>query len=64
MPLPTEPCIDLVWGAEDIGKMIKQSARQTFHMLENGLLPAKKVGSRWVADRRTLAEFFLRETAA
>ena len=52
------------YGVPNIGKEIKQSARQTFHMLEAGHLPEKKVGSRWVADRRKLREFFIGEDAA
>lgn len=55
--------IDLVWGAENIGKEINQKARQTFHMLEAGLLPAKKVGKRWVAERGKLRTFFTEDAA-
>ena len=53
--------IDLVWGAEEIAKVIGRTSRQTFHMLTSGQLPAKKVGDRWVADRNQLARFFLEE---
>ena len=49
---------DLLWGAEAIGEEIDRTPRQTFHMLTNGELPAKKVGGRWVASRRKLREFF------
>lgn len=55
--------IDLVWGAEDIAKVIGRSARVTFHLLTTGAIPAKKVGGRWVAERGKLLSFFL-ETAA
>jgi hypothetical protein len=51
--------LDLVWGAEEIGKAIKLSSRQAFHLLERGKLPAKKVGGRWVASRQKLIEFFV-----
>lgn len=51
--------IDLVWGAAEIGKEIKRKPRQTFHMLEKGLLPARKVGNQWVAERGKLRAFFL-----
>lgn len=57
------PKIDLVWGAEAIAKAIGRSTRSTFHMLDSGELPAKKVGGRWVAERNKLLAFFL-ETAA
>lgn len=55
--------IDLVWGATEIAKLIGRSPRATFHMLDEGELPAKKVGGRWVAERGKLLSFFL-ETAA
>jgi len=48
-----------IWGAEAIAAEIGRTRRQTFHMLEQGSLPAVKVGGRWVADagalRRRLA---------
>ncbi|HEV7247968.1 MAG TPA: DNA-binding protein [Shinella sp.] len=59
----TETKIDLIWEVEEIAKLIGRSPRQTFHMLQKGELPAKKVGGRWVAERNTLLAFFL-ETAA
>ena len=55
--------IDLIWGAADIATIIGRSQRATFHMLDNGELPAKKVGGRWVAERSKLIAFFM-ETAA
>lgn len=51
--------LTLVWGAEAIAAVIGRSARATFHMLEKGELPAKKVGGRWVAERGKLLSFFL-----
>ncbi|MDG4908442.1 DNA-binding protein [Mesorhizobium sp. WSM4898] len=60
MTIVAEPRpIDLVWGAENIGKEINRKPRQTFHMLEQGLLPAKKVGNQWVAERGRLRDFFV-----
>lgn len=50
--------MELVWGAEAIAKLIGRSPRATFHMLDNGELPAKKVGGRWVAERSKLIAFF------
>jgi hypothetical protein len=47
---------DLLWGAVEIGQAIGRSRRQTFHMLERGLLPARKVGGSWAASRRRLLE--------
>ena len=58
-----EKALDLVWEVAAIAKVIGRTPRQTFGMLEKGLLPARKVGGRWVAERGKLASFFL-ETAA
>ncbi|GAJ96172.1 hypothetical protein [Rhizobium rhizogenes] len=55
--------LDLVWGGEEIANIIGRSRRITFHLLEKGQLPAKKVGGRWVAERSALIRFFM-ETAA
>lgn len=54
---------DLVWGGSGIAQVIKRTDRQTFHLLESGALPAKKVGGRWVASRRKLIEFLTDELA-
>ncbi|RWL87719.1 MAG: DNA-binding protein [Mesorhizobium sp.] len=51
--------LELVWGAEAIALVIGAKPRQTFHLLETGQIPAKKVGGRWVAERGQLARFFL-----
>lgn len=56
--------IEIVWGAEAIGKVIGRTTRATFHMLDSGELPARKVGGRWCASRRKLEEFFTKEDAA
>jgi hypothetical protein len=55
--------IDLVWGAEAIAVFIGRTRRQTYNMLEKGELPARKVGDRWVAERRQLIRFFVGEAA-
>lgn len=53
------PPLDLIWGAEAIAKVIGQTRRATYHMLEAGELPARQVGKRrWVASRKELEEFF------
>ena len=53
-----QDALDIVWGAEEIAKIIGRTPRQTFGLLDNGQLPAKKVGGRWVASRKKLREFF------
>lgn len=47
----------ILWGAAAIAGAIGQAERATFHMLEGGKLPARKVGRRWVADRDSLLAF-------
>jgi len=49
---------DLIWGVAGIAAEIGRNTRQTFHMLENGKLPAAKVGGRWCASRSGLRQFF------
>ena len=49
---------DLVWGVSGIAKEINRSPRQTFHLLENGRIPARKIGARWCATRSALRQFF------
>jgi hypothetical protein len=49
---------DLLWGVKPISEEINRSERQTFHLLENGRLPAKKIGGRWCASRTALRRHF------
>jgi hypothetical protein len=55
--------LDLIWGAAGISKVIGRTVRVTFNMLENGDLPARKVGGRWVAERSKLVAFFMEPAA-
>lgn len=50
--------LDLLWGCTAIAEAIGRTERQTFHMLEHGHLPAKRIGRRWVISRAALAAFF------
>lgn len=50
---------DIVWEVAEIAKVVGRSERQTFHLLNTGALPARKVGGRWVASRRKLLETVL-----
>lgn len=54
----TTGALDLIWGAEEIGKVIGRTTRSTFDMLDKGELPAKKVNGRWVVARSKLIAFF------
>ena len=53
------------WGviAAAIAAVIGRTPRSTFHMLDSGELPAKKVGGRWVAERSKLIAFFTEQAA-
>jgi hypothetical protein len=48
-----------IWGAREIGKVINRTRQQTFHLLEKGGLPAKKVGKLWVSTPRMLLEYLI-----
>jgi hypothetical protein len=51
--------LDLIWGAADIARALNlRTERQAFRMLEDGVIPARKVGRLWVASRRTLQQHF------
>ncbi len=53
-----------IWGANAIGAELGLTQRQTYWMLENGSLPARKIGNRWVADADKLHAFIRNEVAA
>jgi hypothetical protein len=56
--------LDLIWGAEAIATALNlKSRRQAFHMLEQGMIPARKVGKTWVASREALRRHFDTATA-
>ena len=45
---------DLLWEVQEIAAEINRTPRQTYYLLAQGALPARKVGGRWVASRRNL----------
>jgi len=45
---------ELVWGASKIAEVINRKPRQTYYLLENGRLPAEKVGDQWVGKTNEL----------
>ena len=49
---------DVLWGAEEIGKAIGRTPKQTYRLLESGLIPAKKISARWVSNRSALRRAF------
>jgi len=50
--------LDVLYGAEEIAAFINRDVRQTFYMLETGLLPAKKIGKQWTTTRTLLRQHF------
>ena len=59
-----EQALDLIWGVEDIGKLIGRNYQQTYHMVASGKLPmVKKIGERYVASRSKLIAFFMEDAA-
>jgi hypothetical protein len=51
---PTTEPLDLIWGCAAIAKTIGLSERRTFYLLATKRLPARKIGSLWVASRSNL----------
>lgn len=63
MTIESNP-LDLIWGVEEIAKLIGRTERQTYHMIKAGHLPVvKQVGERYVASRSKLVAFFLEDAA-
>ncbi|HEX2525291.1 MAG TPA: hypothetical protein VHL31_03190 [Geminicoccus sp.] len=56
------PADDLLQGAEAIAAFVGEPRRRTIYLLEKGLLPAGKLGTRWVASKQRLTEFYARLT--
>ncbi|MGO7575924.1 hypothetical protein ACC699_13715 [Rhizobium ruizarguesonis] len=55
-----EDSLDLIWGVEEISRLIGRTERQTYHMIKSGHLPmVKQVGERYVASRQKLIAFFM-----
>jgi hypothetical protein len=52
-----------IYGAKAIAKVVNKSPRATFHLLQAGLLPARKLGTQWVTTPRMLREALLGESA-
>jgi hypothetical protein len=49
---------DLLWSVEAIGREIGKTPRQTTHLIEAKIIPATKLGGRYIASRRKLREYF------
>lgn len=55
---PETDNLDLLWGCKAIAAFLGVTERACFHMLEQGVLPARQVGQRWVASRKALRRHF------
>lgn len=56
--------LDLVWGVEEIGKIIGRNYQQTYHMIRSGQLPmVKQIGERYVVSKAKLVAFFMEDAA-
>jgi hypothetical protein len=49
---------DLLWGAQAFADELRVNVRKAFYLLENGRIPAQKIGGLWVGSRRALRERF------
>ena len=52
------PIVDLVWGASGIAQAIGITTRQANNLLDRRIIPAKKLGHKWVISREALVAFF------
>jgi hypothetical protein len=45
-----------IWGAARIAREVGLDRAQAYHLLSRGLLPARRVGRRWVTTRDRLRQ--------
>lgn len=60
----SENPLGLIWEVKGIAAFIGLSERQTYHLLSNGMLPARKLGDKWFAQKDQLVRFFSEEAGA
>jgi hypothetical protein len=53
-----DPADDKLDGVAAISRFIGEKPRRTFYLLENGKIPAGKLGTRWIGSRARLRRFF------
>jgi hypothetical protein len=49
---------DALEGVEAIARYLGLASRRTTYLLERGLLPAGKLGTRWVASKKRLSRHY------
>ncbi len=58
MPEQQTESLDIIWGAAAIAEHIGIPKRKLDYLLKQNAIPARRVGSRWVARKSELNEFF------
>lgn len=48
----------LLKGAKEAAKALGLSPREIYHLLDQGLIPARKLGGRWYFHREELLDSF------
>jgi hypothetical protein len=49
---------DILWGVAAIADELRVDRRTAEILVENGLIPSGRVGSKFISSRRLLREFF------
>jgi excisionase family DNA binding protein len=57
MGSPKTPPSDLCWGAAAIAEVLGLSERKVYWLLENNLIPGRKIGRSWCASRARLLAY-------
>ncbi len=62
----TEPALsdDMLWGCAAIAAEINRPEHITFRLLQQGLIPATKVGAIWTSTRSRLRAHFNKQEVA
>jgi hypothetical protein len=52
------PADDVLNGVKAIAAFTGETERRAFYLLERGMLPGKKIGSRWISSRAALRKAY------
>ena len=50
--------LELVWGVTNIAAVVNRKPKAVYRLLEQGVLPGKKVGGIWASSRPWLRRYF------
>jgi hypothetical protein len=56
LPEADDDRLDVLRGAEAIGRYVGLTTRAAFHALSKGQLPGRKIGAIWVSTKHQLRE--------